>query len=49
MRRFGPWISTALPLTARLAMRAFSLLFALNTNLTTLGWQLVAVAVEPTR
>lgn len=36
-----------LPLTARAAMRVFSLLFRLNTSATRLGWQLVAVGVKP--
>jgi len=35
------------PLAARLAMRAFSGLFALNSGVTRWGWQLVAVALEP--
>lgn len=37
----------ALPLTARVAMRAFSHLFELNSGVTRWGWQLVAVAREP--
>jgi SAM-dependent methyltransferase len=37
----------SLPLTARLAMQAFSLLFALNRGGARWGWQLVAVAREP--
>lgn len=37
------------PLAARLAMRAFSGLFALNSGVTRWGWQLVAVAHEPLR
>ncbi|HWP07918.1 MAG TPA: class I SAM-dependent methyltransferase [Polyangiaceae bacterium] len=36
-----------LPLTARLAMRAFSRLFELNHGAPRWGWQLVAVAREP--
>lgn len=36
-----------LPLSARTAMRAFSWLFGMNTTKTSLGWQLVAVAVKP--
>jgi len=36
-----------LPLGARLAMRAFSWLFALNSEQSARGWQLVATAVEP--
>jgi SAM-dependent methyltransferase len=35
------------PLAARLAMRAFSGLFELNSGVTRWGWQLVAVALEP--
>jgi hypothetical protein len=37
----------ALPIVARGAMLAFSWLFKLNTTRTRLGWQLVAVGVEP--
>ncbi len=36
-----------LPLAARLLMRAFSTLFHFNLDRGRLGWQLVAVAVEP--
>ena len=36
-----------LPLSARLAMRAFSWLFNLNLDRSRLGWQLVAVGAEP--
>jgi SAM-dependent methyltransferase len=38
-----------LPLAARVAMWAFSKLFRLNRVETQLGWQLIAVAVEPQR
>jgi SAM-dependent methyltransferase len=37
----------ALPLAARASMRAFSWLFKLNTSRSMLGWQLVALAKEP--
>ncbi len=37
-----------LPIAARAAIRAFSWLFRLNTANTQRGWQLVAVATEPT-
>ncbi len=37
----------ALPLTARATIRAFSLLFKMNTSRTKLGWQLAAVGVVP--
>jgi SAM-dependent methyltransferase len=36
-----------LPLTARVTIRAFSFLFELNSGVTPWGWQLVAVAREP--
>jgi SAM-dependent methyltransferase len=36
-----------LPLSARAAMRAFSVLFKLNSSKTSLGWQLAARASEP--
>lgn len=36
-----------LPLTAQLMMRAFSLLFRLNTARTRLGWQLLAIGAVP--
>lgn len=36
-----------LPLSARVAIRAFSWLFELNSGVTPWGWQLVAVAREP--
>jgi 2-polyprenyl-3-methyl-5-hydroxy-6-metoxy-1,4-benzoquinol methylase len=36
-----------LPTKVRVAMRAFSWLFKLNTHETRLGWQLVAVATQP--
>ena len=36
-----------LPVSARVAMRAFSWLFELNSGVTRWGWQLVAVAREP--
>jgi len=36
-----------LPLTARAAIRAFSVLFKMNVRKTRLGWQLVAVGVAP--
>ena len=39
--------TTHLPLSARAAMRAFSVLFKLNSSKTTLGWQLAARASEP--
>jgi len=39
----------ALPLSARAAIWAFTKLFRLNRIETQLGWQLVAVAAEPTR
>jgi SAM-dependent methyltransferase len=38
-----------LPATARVAMRAFSKLFALNAEVGLRGWQLVAVAQKPLR
>jgi SAM-dependent methyltransferase len=38
-----------LPLSVRAAMHMFSLLFRMNTRKTSLGWQLVAVGVEPPR
>jgi len=38
-----------LPLSARAAIWAFTRLFRLNTVETLRGWQLVAVAVEPSR
>ncbi|HEV3189842.1 MAG TPA: class I SAM-dependent methyltransferase [Polyangiaceae bacterium] len=38
---------SALPIVARGAMHTFSWLFKLNTTRTRLGWQLVAVGVEP--
>ncbi|MBV9945514.1 MAG: class I SAM-dependent methyltransferase [Myxococcales bacterium] len=37
----------SLPLAARVAIRAFSWLFRLNTDRARLGWQLVAVGLEP--
>jgi SAM-dependent methyltransferase len=39
--------TATLPLSARATMRMFSWLFALNTTRTRLGWQLVAIGVEP--
>jgi 2-polyprenyl-3-methyl-5-hydroxy-6-metoxy-1,4-benzoquinol methylase len=36
-----------MPVMARMAMRAFSWLFRMNTVRTLRGWQLIAVAVEP--
>ena len=37
----------SLPLAARVAIRGFSWLFRLNTDRTGLGWQLVAVGIQP--
>ncbi|MGA3119770.1 MAG: class I SAM-dependent methyltransferase [Polyangiaceae bacterium] len=39
--------ATTLSFGARAAIRTFSLLFHFNTSKTTLGWQLISVAVEP--
>jgi SAM-dependent methyltransferase len=41
--------AASLPMSARAAIRAFSWLFKLNRTETQLGWQLVAVAEEPSR
>ena len=38
----------ALPVSARAAMLAFSALFRLNGDAGRFGWQLVAIAAEPT-